>query len=82
VASSEMLAVDCARSDDTAGVTGAISKEAPGRPRGARPIATASFAGGIRVARGLLAGRVVLPQAGLVASHVVAASDLGVSELT
>jgi len=82
VASSEAPAVDCARYD-TAGATGAISVDASGRLRGARPVAKASVSAGIRVARGLLAGGgVVLPQEGLVPSHVVVALGLWVSELT
>src|ERR1044072_4267872 len=78
VTSSEALTVDCARSDDTVGAAGAIS--ADGRPRGARPIDGASFAAGIRIARGLLVPGGMLPQEEL-PSHVVVAFVLWFSEL-
>jgi hypothetical protein len=45
-------------------------------------MATPSFAAGFRIARGLLAGGEVVPQEGLVPSHVVVALGLSFSELT
>jgi hypothetical protein len=74
-AAAASLPVDCARSDDSNGAAEIIPADASERPRGARPIAKASFAAGVRFARGLL------PQDELLPSHVVVALGLWFSEL-
>src|SRR6266542_3232964 len=69
-AAAASLPVDCARSDDPNGAAEIIPADASERPRGARPMAKASFAAGVRFARGLL------PQDELLPSHVVVALGL------
>jgi hypothetical protein len=69
---SEPPAVECSggRSDDAEGAAEVVPADASGRPIGARPMAKASFAAGMR---GLPSGEGTLRQDELLPLHVVVA---------